>query len=394
MMKAVLTVAALMMLSPCLAQEVRQPQSSQSLRVQCDTLFNNFVKASTDYADGTHKAKTPDEARKYSPPDGPDYAARFMSMAKAHPDDPVAEDALVQAILVDFYGSNWKEAIEQIRARYLKSPRIGAALRVIAHDTTPPEVESLLREVLRGNPSAEVRAQAAVALAEHLERLIGEAENMRDHPDRFEHAVARFGRDYVARMRDRDTAMMRQEVESLLESVIREYSRVPSPRLDSRDRPSPAEVAKGELRSLRELSVGKPAPEIEGKDVDGRPMRLSDYRGKVVVLNFWATWCGPCLSMVPHERELVRRMEGKPFVLLGVNADEDKERLRYQSKELRINWRSFYDGGPYGPISRSWNVQGWPMVVVLDRNGVIRYKGGRDEKKLDEAVEELLKSGS
>ena len=119
MMKAVLTVAALMMLSPCLAQEVRQPQSSQSLRVQCDTLFNNFVKASTDYADGTHKAKTPDEARKYSPPDGPDYAARFMSMAKAHPDDPVAVEALVRAILVDFYGSYWKEAIEQIRARYL-----------------------------------------------------------------------------------------------------------------------------------------------------------------------------------------------------------------------------------------------------------------------------------
>ncbi len=122
-------------------------------------------------------------------------------------------------------------------------------------------------------------------------------------------------------------------------------------------------------------------------------MKLSDYRGKVVVLSFWATWCAPCMYMVPHERELVRRMEGKPFVLLGVNADEDKERLRYQSKELQISWRSFYDGGPYGPISKSWNVQGWPMVVVLDRNGIIRYKGGRDEKKLDESVEELLKSG-
>src|SRR6478672_11619558 len=98
-------------------------------------------------------------------------------------------------------------------------------------------------------------------------------------------------------------------------------------------------------------------------------MKLSDYRGKVVVLTFWATWCGPCMQMVPHERELVRRMEGKSFVLLGVNGDEDKERLRRQSKEQQIHWRSFYDGGPGGPISRSWNVKGWPAVFVLDRAG-------------------------
>lgn len=392
MMKTVLTVAAVMMLSACLGQEERQARSSRSLRVECDALFDDFVKASTDYVNGTHKARTPDEARKYTPPDGPTYAARFMSMARAHPDDPVAVDASVRAILVDFYGPYWKEAIERIRARHLKSPRIGDALRGIAYDTTPPEVESLLREVLRENPSAEVRAQAAVALAEHLERLEGEAKNMREHPDRFEGAVQRFGRDYVTRMRDRDMAVMREEEESLLESVIRDYPQVPGPRPGLRDFPSPAEVARRKLRALRALIVGNPAPEIEGKDVDGRPMKLSEYRGKVVVLSFWATWCGPCISMVPHERELVRRMEGKPFVLLGVNGDEDKERLRYRSKELQINWRSFYDGGPHGPISSSSDVHGWPMVVVLDRDGVIRYEGARDEKKLDEAVEELLKS--
>ncbi len=54
------------------------------------------------------------------------------------------------------------------------------------------------------------------------------------------------------------------------------------------------------------LVVGKPAPEIEGADMDGKPFKLSDYKGKVVVLVFWGTWCGPCMAQVPHERELVQ----------------------------------------------------------------------------------------
>ncbi len=361
------------------------------LQAECDALFKEAMDAIHAFTEGIHKAKTDVEARKYSLPDLTAYAARFLAMAKAHPDDPAAVDAWVRVICVDFYGPHWKEAIEQIRARYVQSPRIGLVLRTIAFDTTPPSVEPILRAVLKDNPSAEVRAQAAVALAQHLSRLMGEAENMRAHPDRFEHAVSRFGRDEVTRMRDRDTQSMNQEVEALYELVIRDYADVPG---EERDVLSPAEVARAELHSLRDLIVGKPAPEIEGKDVDGKPMKLSDYRGKVVVLSFWATWCGPCMMLVPQERELVRRMVGKPFVLLGVNGDEDKDRLMYQIKEHQINWRSFYAGGPYGPICRDWNVEGWPTVYVIDRNGIIRYKGARDEKKLDRAVEELLKSGS
>jgi len=97
------------------------------------------------------------------------------------------------------------------------------------------------------------------------------------------------------------------------------------------------------------------------------------------------------MQMIPHERELVRRMEGKPFVFLGVNGDEDRDRLRSQAKEHLVNWRSWYDGGPKRPISTGWSIEGWPTVFVLDRSGVIRYKGARDEKELDEAVERLIR---
>jgi len=372
------------------AQEEVKPPPRTPLEVQCDVLFKEFVDANQKWYDGQHRSKSNEEASKFRSPDRTAYAEKFLAIADKNPADPAAVDALVRVLLVDFYGPHWKEAIERIRARHVKSPRIGTALLLIAIDTTPPEVEPLLRDILRDNPSAEVRANAALALAQHLKRLVGESENMREHPDRFEHAVGRFGVDSVTRMRDRDTKAMRKETEALLELVIREYPQVPHASLDPRNIPTLGDMARGELRSMRDRIVGKPAPEIDGKDVEGKPMKLSEYRGKVVILSFWATWCGPCMQMVPHERELVQRLEGKPFVLLGVNGDEGKERLKYQTKEHQINWRSWYDGGPNGPISQRWNVRGWPTVFVIDREGIIRYKGQRDEAQLDAAVNQLL----
>ena len=96
--------------------------------------------------------------------------------------------------------------------------------------------------------------------------------------------------------------------------------------------------------------------------------------------------------MYPHERSLVKRLEGKPFALLGVNSDTDKEELKKRMAEEKITWRSFWNGpkGTDGPISRAWNVRGWPTIYVLDHKGVIRYRDVR-EKKMDEAVDALLK---
>src|SRR5688572_12569567 len=74
--------------------------------------------------------------------------------------------------------------------------------------------------------------------------------------------------------------------------------------------------------------VGKPAPELSAVDFDGKPVKLSDYRGKVVVVVFWASWCGPCLKMIPHEKELATRFHDRPFAMIGVNNDSEPERAR------------------------------------------------------------------
>jgi len=93
--------------------------------------------------------------------------------------------------------------------------------------------------------------------------------------------------------------------------------------------------------------------------------------------------------MYPHERSLVKRLEGKPFALIGVNSDP-KDRVRQAMKKENMTWRSWWDGGSTeGPIAKAWNVSGWPTIYVLDAKGVIRYKNVR-ENEMDKAVDKLL----
>jgi Thioredoxin-like len=98
--------------------------------------------------------------------------------------------------------------------------------------------------------------------------------------------------------------------------------------------------------------------------------------------------------MYPHERSLVKKLADKPFVLVGINSDTDRDRLKERIKEEKMTWRSWWDGGSTnGPIASSWNVEGWPTLYILDHKGTIRHKflGFPGGQKFDDAVEALLK---
>jgi thiol-disulfide isomerase/thioredoxin len=142
----------------------------------------------------------------------------------------------------------------------------------------------------------------------------------------------------------------------------------------------------GELTSLAKL-----APEIEGVDLDGRAMKLSDYRGKVALFSFWATWCGPCMRMVPHERELVKRLAGKPFMIVGVNGDDDQQAARAAAAGQGLTWRSFQDRKGPRSISSNWHVWGWPTFYLTDQEGIIRKRwGDAAPEELNHAIDQLL----
>jgi hypothetical protein len=94
--------------------------------------------------------------------------------------------------------------------------------------------------------------------------------------------------------------------------------------------------------------------------------------------------------MYPHERSLVKRLEGKPFVLLGVNSDATKEKLKKAIETEHLGWRSWWDdGGKRGPIATRWNIHAWPTIYLIDARGIIRYKDVQ-KKELDQALDLLL----
>lgn len=145
----------------------------------------------------------------------------------------------------------------------------------------------------------------------------------------------------------------------------------------------------------QEPVAGMTAPEIDGEDLEGACFRLSDYRGQVVLLDFWGFWCPHCRNMIPHERQLVERMRGRPFALIGVNSDRDPAKLQSDLIVNQVNWRSFKntrsDGGE--SISKIWGVRGWPTLFLIDHNGVIREKwvGAPDNAILDARIEALVR---
>jgi hypothetical protein len=99
--------------------------------------------------------------------------------------------------------------------------------------------------------------------------------------------------------------------------------------------------------------------------------------------------------MFAHERSLVQKHEGKPFVLLGVNTDETREELlRMQDKE-HLNWRSWWDGSG-GPIARQWKVEGLPTLYLIDHKGMIRWEseGVPNLKRMDELIDRLIQEAS
>jgi len=143
------------------------------------------------------------------------------------------------------------------------------------------------------------------------------------------------------------------------------------------------EEPKGKLR------IGAKAPETVCQDVNGSKVNLSDLSGKVVVLDFWATWCGPCRAMIPHERELVEKMKDKPFALVSVSCDAQKQTLQKFLEKEEMPWTHWFDG-QHGSIGKKLNIRYYPTIYVLDAKGTIRYKGVRGEA-MDKAVETLLK---
>jgi peroxiredoxin len=276
-----------------------------------------------------------------------------LGYAEASPKDKDALASLFFTLHPDTYAEERQvgKAVELILKDHITSDRLidPPILQIMENSTA---AEKLMRGVLEKNPHHAVQAQACLRLGQIVK-----------------------GKSAAA---PQQAATLAKEAESLFERTADKYA----------DVKKVAEVAKAELFEMHHLAIGKVLPDIRGKDGDDKEFKLSDFRGKVVVLSFWAEWCLPCMKMVPQERLLVERTKDELFTLVGVNRNETRESLKKCQEKHNITWRSFFDSVE-GPICTSHNIRRMPTTLVLDAKGAIRFMNVSGED-LDKAVDQLL----
>ncbi len=331
----------------------------------------------------------------------PVFLARWIEFASADPRDPKAFDALERVVQISASSSRThpmirplvNQALDLLTRDHFNDERMGRICCELSIGMLP-EREKFIRDVLNRSTNINTKGSACLALADYQSKKIQLSEIVSKSGDVAIENIKKanfFDPADIKEFRDKTPESLRNEVESLYERVIQEFPKIRYDRGPSDGKTvTLGEIAERRLFSMRKLTIGKEAPEIVGEDTEGKPMKLSDYRGKVVVLSFWATWCGPCMAQVPFERKLMERMKGKPFVLLGVNADPKKDGLETAMKDAGIEWRSWFDGSPPGPIASRWDIRGFPQTFVVDADGVIRHIH-LFQKQLDDAVDELIK---
>jgi peroxiredoxin len=138
------------------------------------------------------------------------------------------------------------------------------------------------------------------------------------------------------------------------------------------------------------LQPGKEPFPIAAKDINGKAVSLADLKGRVVVIDFWASWCGPCMAEMPKLVELYREKHDEGLEILGVSLDQNEDALRGALKEQGMTWPIIADyGGWQSALAKQWGIRAIPATYVLDRKGVIRHVNLRGEQ-LVETVKKMV----
>jgi len=368
------------------------------------------------------KAKTPEERRALQPQrraNPASYAGALLYEAEMNPATAPAEEALIWIVTHLPHSSMTERAKEMISRDHARSEKIEPLFRHMQILMPGSQaIERLFREALAKSPHRKIQGLACYYLARFLDYQASFVRlNRLFDPAQLENAGSpiqkeTWGQDYNERLNKLNPATLEREAASLYERVVKEFGDLPLPHpqpnfTDDLLLPGPpttfGAAARLYLHELKDLGVGKPAPEIEGTDVDGRPMKLSDYRGRVVAIYFCmpnqlrADGTGRPAMITESVRGVAERHANDPFALLGVStvspgrtSDREafKSSLKASALPARFWWDISQDDKP-GPIQTAWNAR--IDVYVLDRHGAIRYKRVLHPELFEKAVATLLK---
>lgn len=141
-----------------------------------------------------------------------------------------------------------------------------------------------------------------------------------------------------------------------------------------------------------QLAIGKKFPDFAEKDLDGKPLSIAALKGKVVLVDFWATWCGPCIGELPHVKDAYAKHRAKGFEIVGISLDSDRRKLTDFLAKNQMTWPQFFDGkGWQNKLAQQYGIDSIPATFLLDAEGTIIAKNLRGPA-LEAAVAKALKN--
>lgn len=144
------------------------------------------------------------------------------------------------------------------------------------------------------------------------------------------------------------------------------------------------------IGALRRVKVGAPAVPFSANSSDGKKISLDKYRGKVVLVDFWAAWCAPCRMEMPNVIKVYEEFHKKGFEIVGVSLDDERAKFQGFVTQNKMVWPQIFEGRGWGSgIAQSYAVNAIPATFLIDRKGILRYKNVRGER-LRSAVKELV----
>jgi thiol-disulfide isomerase/thioredoxin len=153
------------------------------------------------------------------------------------------------------------------------------------------------------------------------------------------------------------------------------------------------DAVKGNMSGLeteKKLAIGGEPLHFDVKSTDGKTLSPAAFKGKVLLIDFWATWCGPCVKEMPNVKQVYDKYHGKGFEIVGISLDQSRDRLDKYIQSNQIPWPQYFDGKWWkNDVAVRYGVQSIPTTILVDRSGKIRYKSLRG-KQLENAVQQLL----
>ncbi len=336
---------------------------------------------------------------------GWNYASRYLELAEASPEDPAAVDALVWIVRLSLavgvhdrqLVTPYTRALDLLaKGKTIDDKKLGELCRR-ALQYPSPWTEQFLRTLLEHSTNRDLRGMACLGLADLLTTRRELSVNpwfAKEKMSPFESYLRqRSDALYIGYLISTDRRSASEEAERLFKRAIDEFGDILYDQRMVPGRPNRtiAEVARSEWNEFK-TAVGSLAPEIDGEDANGKRFKLSDFRGKVVVLSFTGVSAPQCRDTYSQLRRLLVHYKNQPFAVQSVESAKEREPLIQAIREKTITWSCWWDHGIGGPIATAWSVTSIPTFVILDRDGLIRSRGIQADQ-LEATVGALLKSG-